>query len=417
MTHASAVEERPVRWPRRWPVVLLALPAGVAVWSGWVGLGEMSGFGVVKPLPGIADWEINTAVTLPIGVEAYAAYALAAWLSAAPLSPRTRTFAKASSLGSLLLGMLGQVAYHLLAAEHTARITAGEIPPDAIAHAPWWVTTLVSCLPVLVVGFGAGLAHMIHADRVAAVSAPDTGADTTARQADTEADTTARRADTGADTAAPDAGADTTARRADTRADTAAPDAGADTTARRADTGADTVPDATGDHVRAGAAASSAPADRPAGQDAATADRLVTAADSPAGQDAAALQLVPSSRPGSGNDLVRRVPDRADILDLSASDADTAAPDSGADTGADTAAPDAGADTTARRADTRPPSVSAAIGDLVREGVTDPADIADRLRAVVGREVPRSTITRTLRRKVAEMREQAPEQSDTGGYL
>ncbi|GAA3519151.1 hypothetical protein GCM10023075_81360 [Streptosporangium album] len=71
-----------VRWPRRWPLALLALPAGVATWSGWVGLGEMTGFGPVKLLPGIADdWEINSAVTLPIGVEAYAAFALSAWLT------------------------------------------------------------------------------------------------------------------------------------------------------------------------------------------------------------------------------------------------------------------------------------------------------------------------------------------------
>ncbi|MBB4941899.1 hypothetical protein FHR32_006285 [Streptosporangium album] len=42
----------------------------------------MTGFGPVKLLPGIADdWEINSAVTLPIGVEAYAAFALSAWLT------------------------------------------------------------------------------------------------------------------------------------------------------------------------------------------------------------------------------------------------------------------------------------------------------------------------------------------------
>jgi hypothetical protein len=35
-----------------------------------------------------------------------------------------------------------------------------------MARAPWEVTTLVSCLPVLVLGMGAALAHMIHADQV-----------------------------------------------------------------------------------------------------------------------------------------------------------------------------------------------------------------------------------------------------------
>ncbi len=71
-----------VRSIRSWPLVLLALPAAVAVWSGWVGIGELTGFGQVHPLPGIWNsLHIDTAVTLPIGVEAYAAYALHAWLA------------------------------------------------------------------------------------------------------------------------------------------------------------------------------------------------------------------------------------------------------------------------------------------------------------------------------------------------
>src|SRR6266576_1870997 len=68
---------RPVR---RWPLVLIAAPAAVAIWSGWVGLGELCGFGPVRLLPGITGWTLNTAITLPIGVEAYAAYALGAWM-------------------------------------------------------------------------------------------------------------------------------------------------------------------------------------------------------------------------------------------------------------------------------------------------------------------------------------------------
>jgi hypothetical protein len=142
-----------VRWPRRWPLMLLAFPAGVATWSGWVSLGGLTGFGKVHPLPGIADhFTINSAITLPIGVEAYAAYALSAWLTSAPVSEGTRKFAKCSAIGALVLGMLGQVAFHLLATEKKP-------------HAPWWITTLVACLPVLVLGFGAGLAHMLHRDQ------------------------------------------------------------------------------------------------------------------------------------------------------------------------------------------------------------------------------------------------------------
>src|SRR5256885_8619551 len=56
-----------------------ALPISVAIWTGWVSLGGMCGFGIVHPLPGIVDrFTLNSAITLPIGMEAYAGYALAA---------------------------------------------------------------------------------------------------------------------------------------------------------------------------------------------------------------------------------------------------------------------------------------------------------------------------------------------------
>ncbi|WP_433193808.1 hypothetical protein ACQP1G_34185 [Nocardia sp. CA-107356] len=142
----AQASRRPVR---AWPVLLLALPAFVAIWSGWVGLGELTGFGPVHPLPGIADdFEINTAITLPIGMEAYASYALSVWLSGRIRSNRTRSYAKYSAFGSLALGAVGQVAYHLMQA-------AG------VTVAPWPVTVLVACLPVVVLGMGAALAHMI----------------------------------------------------------------------------------------------------------------------------------------------------------------------------------------------------------------------------------------------------------------
>ncbi len=158
---------------RRWPLWLIASPAAVAVWSGWVGLGTLCGFGLVHPFPGIADhFQLNTAITLPVGVEAYGAYALGAWMH--PGSPETaRKFARRSALGALALGMAGQVIYHLLAAAHAAR-------------APWPVVVLVSCLPVITLGFGAALTHLLRA-----------GHDTDTEQATT----TAAIADTGPDTA------------------------------------------------------------------------------------------------------------------------------------------------------------------------------------------------------------------------
>jgi hypothetical protein len=109
----------------------------------------LCGFGVVHPLPGIADgFTINTAITLPVGVEAYGAYALRAWLTPGS-SELARRFARWSAIGSLALGMLGQVVYHLLSAAHATR-------------APWPVVVLVSCLPVAALGFGAALTHLLR---------------------------------------------------------------------------------------------------------------------------------------------------------------------------------------------------------------------------------------------------------------
>jgi hypothetical protein len=129
--------------------VLIALPAAVAIWSGWVGLGELCGFGPVRLLPGITDLTVNTAITLPVGVEAYAAYALGAWMS--PGTPsRARTFARWSALGALAYGMAGQIIYHLLAAAHATA-------------APWPVVVVVSCMPVAVLGLAAALTHLLRA--------------------------------------------------------------------------------------------------------------------------------------------------------------------------------------------------------------------------------------------------------------
>ena len=152
---------------RRWPLFLIAAPAAVSIWSGWVGLGGMCGFGTVHPLPGIVPgFQLDTAITLPIGVEAYGAYALGAWLS--PCVPGTaRNFARRSAIGSLLLGMLGQIAYHLLSAAHAQR-------------APWPVTVLVACLPVVTLGFGAALTHLLGAPEPQPDTAPKTASEPSA---------------------------------------------------------------------------------------------------------------------------------------------------------------------------------------------------------------------------------------------
>lgn len=146
MTSTNATKGQRIR---RWPLFFIALPAAVSVWSGWVGLGALCGFGIVHPLPGILPaFKLNTAITPPVGVEAYGAYALGAWLTPGT-SPAARRFAKRSAVGSLALGMLGQAAYHLMAAANAT-------------HAPWPVTVIVACLPVVTLGFGASLTHLLR---------------------------------------------------------------------------------------------------------------------------------------------------------------------------------------------------------------------------------------------------------------
>ncbi|MFC7612371.1 ABC transporter permease [Actinokineospora soli] len=149
----AAAGDRPRRRVRshRWALLLIAAGAFVAIWGGWVGLGKLTGFGEIALLPGIADgFTVDSAITLPLGMEAYAAYALRVWLSGAtPL--RARRFAKWSTIAALTLGAVGQVAYHLMTA---AQVTA----------APWPITTFVSCLPVVVLGCAAALTHLTHDD-------------------------------------------------------------------------------------------------------------------------------------------------------------------------------------------------------------------------------------------------------------
>jgi hypothetical protein len=147
---------------RSWPLLVLAVPAAAEVWSGWVGIARLTGFGMVSPLPGIwPSLHLDTSITLPVGVEAYAAYALRAWLAGEhAVSPRTRRFAKWSAMLSFALGMAGQVTYHLLAGAGATR-------------APWAITTIVSCLPVLVLAMGTTLAHMLRTDARAAGTADE----------------------------------------------------------------------------------------------------------------------------------------------------------------------------------------------------------------------------------------------------
>ena len=118
-----------------------------------------------------------------------------AWLDRS-ISDRTRRFAKWPAICSFALGMAGQAACHLMA-------QAG------MARAPWPVTTIVSCLPVLVLGTGTALAHMLRAD-AKATQAPDSG---TGPPATLRSSSWSVEDQNGPDRGRPEAGRDRTPRR------------------------------------------------------------------------------------------------------------------------------------------------------------------------------------------------------------
>ena len=51
---------------RSWPLLLIAAPAMVAIWSGWVALGAMCGFGPVNLLPGIGSGSTLALAAMPV---------------------------------------------------------------------------------------------------------------------------------------------------------------------------------------------------------------------------------------------------------------------------------------------------------------------------------------------------------------
>lgn len=132
---------------------VIAVPAGIAMWSGWVTLGTMCGFGMIEPLPGITDFQLNTAITLPLGIEAYGIYAFHTALETD--TRRTRRFAWFSAGVAAVLAIAGQVVFHLL----ELRTNLG-----TKTSAPIPIVIVVSCVPVLTFGFAAVLRAFQRAD-------------------------------------------------------------------------------------------------------------------------------------------------------------------------------------------------------------------------------------------------------------
>ena len=98
-----------LRHGRSWPIALLAAPAFVAIWSGWVGLGGLTGFGLVHPLPASGRLHSQLRDHASDRCQTYAAYALRVWLAVGVgADDRVRRFTKWSAVGALVLGAAGQ---------------------------------------------------------------------------------------------------------------------------------------------------------------------------------------------------------------------------------------------------------------------------------------------------------------------
>ena len=148
----AATSPRPARRVVVWPILIVAAGAFIAIWGGWVGLGKLTGFGDVNLLPGIVPdgkWStLDTAITLPMGMEAYSAYAFYVLLHR-NVPRRARIFAAWSAGLAVALGMGAQVAYHQMIA-------------NGITIAPAWVISVVSCIPVATFALGAALRAMVR---------------------------------------------------------------------------------------------------------------------------------------------------------------------------------------------------------------------------------------------------------------
>jgi hypothetical protein len=126
-----------------WILYLIGGCCLLEVSPAWARIAAACAFLPAGPVP--TEW------TLPVVIEAYWGAALYGWLQD-PAGRRSRRFAASTAVIVFLLSLSGQVAVHLFLAAHAVT------PPPAL-------TGFAAALPVLVLGCGAILVHLRHADR------------------------------------------------------------------------------------------------------------------------------------------------------------------------------------------------------------------------------------------------------------
>jgi hypothetical protein len=124
---------RPVTAGRDWWVIVgmtvAAISAAVASFAGLRGLAEVAG------------WPDRLAWLLPVTIDAYAMTSARVWLTGMP--GKGRGFARANAIGAIATSIVGNAAYHLVAA--------------GLIAISWPIIVLVGAVPAAVLGLTAHL--------------------------------------------------------------------------------------------------------------------------------------------------------------------------------------------------------------------------------------------------------------------
>jgi Protein of unknown function (DUF2637) len=97
----------------------------------------VSSFSGLRSLAAATGWPAALSPLLPLTIDAYAMTATRVWLSGATRSARARRFARWNALGAITLSLLGNAAWHLIAARVLTVswpivVTVGAVPPAVL---------------------------------------------------------------------------------------------------------------------------------------------------------------------------------------------------------------------------------------------------------------------------------------------
>jgi len=135
--------------PRRdwWVLTGMTVSAAAAAVSSFSGL---------RSLAQAAGWGEWLSTLLPLTVDSYAMTATRVWLAGSTASARARRFARWNAVGAVLLSVLGNAVWHLVAA--------------GLLQVTWVIVVVVGAVPAAVLGL---LSHLAVLRTNGAVPVPD----------------------------------------------------------------------------------------------------------------------------------------------------------------------------------------------------------------------------------------------------